>query len=386
MFSLLKKTGFPQRRGNHGFTLVELLVVIAIIGILIALLLPAVQAAREAARRMQCTNHLKQVGLAVHNFENSRRGLPPNTLDYLRWSFFAYIYPYMEQTALYEFLVSRTNGATVVGPMETTGTGWWFATDTYIQPQMDATRRNSFGSVSTYLCPSRRAGVQIETSPPKLAGSDCPAGPRGDYAIVYCMRGDNSYDSGRGWFWNHSQGNLAQSVSGFVGPFRMANVSLVTDPWLQWVNSLNAWTPRDPIAWLSDGTSNQFLVGEKHIPTKKIGFCGNGPDLPASPGDWFYNEHYADDCSVLSSGTTGSIAHGRAFWTWGGEKTLAKQGDYANDNDANAAHDYNFGSSHTSVCNFLIGDGSVHAVSVTTPFAILHAYSAVNDGKSVSLP
>ena len=91
-------------RRIQGFTLVELLVVIAIIGVLVALLLPAVQAAREAARRSSCVNNMKQIGIALHNFADTRQNLPPGlTLfngDSLGTSLHAYLLPYLEQTAL----------------------------------------------------------------------------------------------------------------------------------------------------------------------------------------------------------------------------------------------------------------------------------------------
>jgi prepilin-type N-terminal cleavage/methylation domain-containing protein len=105
-----------QSSVRRAFTLVELLVVIAIIGILIALLLPAVQAAREAARRMQCGNNLKQIGLAIHNYLDASKGIfPPQhlnrggvSLTARNYSFFTCLLPFIEQNALYEQIYGST--------------------------------------------------------------------------------------------------------------------------------------------------------------------------------------------------------------------------------------------------------------------------------------
>ena len=94
---------------SKAFTLVELLVVIAIIGVLVALLLPAVQSARESSRRIQCANNLKQLGLALHNYHGARQSLPPGVINVgggrfgsPRTTFMVHLFPYIEQQNLYD--------------------------------------------------------------------------------------------------------------------------------------------------------------------------------------------------------------------------------------------------------------------------------------------
>ena len=117
-------------RQRRAFTLIELLVVIAIIAVLISLLLPAVQSAREAARRAQCTNNLKQLGIALHNYHSSLNCFPVGflypkanqvypgipTLHY-RWSVLAQLSPYLEQTNVYNAL--NVNWPIAAGPTAT---------------------------------------------------------------------------------------------------------------------------------------------------------------------------------------------------------------------------------------------------------------------------
>src|SRR5690348_5232660 len=114
------------RQRARGFTLVELLVVIAIIGILVALLLPAIQAAREAARRSQCQNNLKQIGLAVQSHLDAHRAFPMgrNRFDQFAVSWAFFLLPYMEETTLYNSWNKNaksfdpTNDATMRTPIE----------------------------------------------------------------------------------------------------------------------------------------------------------------------------------------------------------------------------------------------------------------------------
>lgn len=155
------RLGFPSR----GFTLVELLVVIAIIGLLVALLLPAVQAARESARRSQCANNLKQIGLALHNYHDVQNAFPNSDTggSIGRASAFTPILPYLEQApaySLYDFSLGNSDPANM---------------------------RVVSQQLAVYLCPSAVMRRQV----PDANGCDANNRAPGTYAV--CTGNDNPY-------------------------------------------------------------------------------------------------------------------------------------------------------------------------------------------------
>lgn len=191
---------------RRGFTLVELLVVIAIIGLLIALLLPAVQAARESARRTQCGNNLKQMGLGVQNMHDVRKYLLPSRVrnDYLTWA--VLLLPYIEQDSFYE---------------------QWDVTNLYANQTAQTTTR----AVPAYFCPSRR-------KPTDALSNDTPSGALSDYACV--------------------TGTGDENGPAATGPVIIADSTVSGTVVTSWKGKLN-------FGDILDGTSHTALIGEKHI-------------------------------------------------------------------------------------------------------------------------
>jgi prepilin-type N-terminal cleavage/methylation domain-containing protein/prepilin-type processing-associated H-X9-DG protein len=366
------------------FTLVELLVVIAIIGVLIALLLPAVQAAREAARRMQCTNHLKQIGIGVHNFNDTNNGLPPLYVGYLRASFWIVIMPHMEQSNLYDLIKT---GPTLGGRDGINRLIYDFGTpsDT-IWTNLTAEQQKGFGAVSYLKCPTRRSGTEISTA--DTAAPYAP-GAHTDYGLVYYVRdrtsGGTIHDLRNGWTTYTLYATTA--FNGTSGPWRPPAYENNGSAGI--ANDSSNWKPRDTMAWWADGTSNQLIVGEKHISTSAAtsGASWAWNIAPAEQHPTILDQSYlmGGVVTTASSSTDCTYATARIIHP---QISLRKPADIP---PAATATDFwghlTFGSWHKGVCNFLLGDGSVRGVAITTdPEKVLARLAEVDDGNPVSLP
>ncbi len=342
------RVGHSSGRARSAFTLVELLVVIAIIGVLVALLLPAVQAAREAARRMQCTNNIKQMGLGIHNFHDTNNGLPPLVRGPMRATFFVEIMPFLEQTNAYNLLNGSNVNATKTDIGLDMEQNW---------ARLTIEERKALGSIKYMTCPSRRAPGFRDVE------GGTGNGPLGDYAAVFVL-GDpdanGNFSQAVGDWWNHYNPCDTSHVARQKGALEVAQVNC-GEANID-IRSRNA-RPRSGFERMRDGTSNTFVLGEKHVRANEFGKCCAGGQT--------------DGTYLLQNGGWREYLVARNI--------QLRFGKGPSDNAGNPDNTFGFGSYHPGVCHFLRGDGSVASVSNNVSHNIVSRLGHVSDGFSVQL-
>jgi prepilin-type N-terminal cleavage/methylation domain-containing protein/prepilin-type processing-associated H-X9-DG protein len=333
----------PLRRG---FTLVELLVVIAIIGILVALLLPAVQAAREAARRMQCGNNLKQMGLALHNYQTALSKFPAGCRSHdeqNRWtwghSWAVSILPYAEQTALMDNF-----DVTGVGSVQGEHTGLIYKTgQTY---NIHNGRLVAGVNISYLFCPSS------PLDPMSLKSTEIP-GPEGGAAPTYtAITGavDHETAVNKDSQSNEHRARGIQSRGGVLVPWEHLT-----------------------FADIRDGSSNTILLGEqsdwciesngtKHDCRSEYGHTftmGTVPRIHTADDRWF---------------NTTTVRYGIGHKNW--NSTGVGERYYACNRPIQSAH--------PGGAMVLLGDGSVRFLQQGTQLQVLFNYCNRDDGNVIA--
>ncbi len=341
-----------QINRRRGFTLVELLVVIAIIGVLVALLLPAVQAAREAARRTQCKNNLKQIALAWHNHHGTHLFFPTGG-----WG-------------------SRWTGDPKRGHGKNQPGGWAFSTLAYVEqanrqqigtgftdgsPEHKAalTELVQTAALKVFHCPSRRPPKVYPMAVPPSRESPVnytlpPTAARSDYAA---SAGDTVAGGAPFRFWETGPASLAAADAYNFAPTMGHNGVCTTRSEVRMAN-------------ITDGTTNTYMVGEKcqYIDTYSTGI-EEGDDLP-----------------LFCGFDTDSLRWSLRTATFNGGPTLHAQprSDLKRAAAPNpAAINFGWGSAHASGFQMAMGDGSVRSIAYNIDLETHARLAARDDGLAV---
>jgi len=375
-------TALPDS-SRRGFTLVELLVVIAIIGVLVALLLPAVQSAREASRRTKCTNNLKQLGIAMHNFTDTHGRFPsagwyewcaaiprvkPSYIQVTDWGQTGCIQTYTVGGSQ----VNSFSSGPVVGNDPTgtpwsappqQGAGWVFQILPYleqsaVQGQAAGMVRNA--GLPVYVCPSRRNLVSFR-------GANSNGGRPQDYAAPYFGPVARAIATVK---------SDPNSFLGIIVPSE-PNPGNVTNP----SRALLGDTPVR-MAMITDGTSNTLLLGEKWLRTDEY-----------LVGAWMDDHNYASglDQDIMRIGDRVPVPDTRKSPSTGAMVNTADNNpccdwwrDPPNRTPSPRLGSY-FGGAHPGGMSAMFADGSVRSISWNITQQVFAALGNKEDGISVTL-